>query len=186
MINQIEVRNPRTGKIDYSITSPTKTELTETCDRLRQAQVDWQRGGLERRIETVQQWKQAILSHEAELVKALAVDTGRLSESMVEVKSLVSSIDRWCSLAPELLQSESKTTAVPFVIIERQLVPYPLVGVISPWNFPLLLSAIDTIPALLAGCAVVIKPSEVTPRFIQPWLKTIALVPTITRYIDLR
>ena len=179
MIDRIEVRNPRTEKIDYWITSPTRTELIDTCARLRQAQVDWHRDGLERRIEAVQQWKQAIVSHKAELVEALAVDTGRLSESMLEVKSLVSSIDRWCSLAPELLQSESKTTAVPFVRLEQQLVPYPLVGVISPWNFPLLLSAIDTIPALLAGCAVIIKPSEVTPRFIQPWLKTIALVPQL-------
>jgi acyl-CoA reductase-like NAD-dependent aldehyde dehydrogenase len=41
--------------------------------------------------------------------------------------------------------------------------PYPVVGVISPWNFPLILSLGDAIPALIAGCAVVIKPSEVTP-----------------------
>ena len=41
--------------------------------------------------------------------------------------------------------------------------PYPVVGVISPWNFPLILSLGDAIPALQAGAAVVIKPSEVTP-----------------------
>jgi acyl-CoA reductase-like NAD-dependent aldehyde dehydrogenase len=41
--------------------------------------------------------------------------------------------------------------------------PYPVVGVISPWNFPLILAYDDAIPALMAGSAVVIKPSEVTP-----------------------
>ena len=41
--------------------------------------------------------------------------------------------------------------------------PYPVVGIISPWNFPLILSAGDAIPALMAGAAVVIKPSEFTP-----------------------
>jgi len=41
--------------------------------------------------------------------------------------------------------------------------PYPVVGVITPWNFPLLMPAMDVIPALLAGAAVVLKPSEVTP-----------------------
>ncbi|MDP9228874.1 MAG: aldehyde dehydrogenase family protein, partial [Actinomycetota bacterium] len=41
--------------------------------------------------------------------------------------------------------------------------PYPLVGVISPWNFPLILSLGDAIPALQAGAAVVVKPSEITP-----------------------
>ena len=54
-----------------------------------------------------------------------------------------------------------------------QFVPYSLVGVISPWNFPLTLSMIDTIPALLAGCTVMIKPSEVTPRFVEPLMRAI-------------
>jgi aldehyde dehydrogenase (NAD+) len=54
--------------------------------------------------------------------------------------------------------------------------PYPLVGAISPWNFPLLLGLIDAVPALAAGCAVLVKPSEVTPRFIAPLMRTITAV----------
>jgi acyl-CoA reductase-like NAD-dependent aldehyde dehydrogenase len=54
-----------------------------------------------------------------------------------------------------------------------------LLGVISPWNFPLLLSFIDAVPALLAGCAAIIKPSEVTPRFAEPVAETIAKVPEL-------
>jgi acyl-CoA reductase-like NAD-dependent aldehyde dehydrogenase len=42
-----------------------------------------------------------------------------------------------------------------------------------------LLSTIDTIPALLAGCAVIVKPSEIAPRFIRPFLETIASVPRL-------
>lgn len=179
MDHKIEVRNPRTGKMDYWITPPSDDQLTETCTRLRQAQVGWQQAGLDKRIEVLQQWRSALSSHKQELTAALVADTGRLSESILEVDSLLSSIDRWCRLAPDLLATESRTTAVPFIKLEQQLVPYPLVGVISPWNFPLLLSAIDTIPALLAGCAVIVKPSEIAPRFIQPLSKTIALVPQL-------
>ncbi|MDJ0745852.1 MAG: aldehyde dehydrogenase family protein [Xenococcaceae cyanobacterium MO_167.B27] len=179
MGDKIEVRNPRTGKIDYWITPPTSDQLAEICTRLRKAQIAWQQGGLERRIEAMQAWKQVLLSHKDDLTNALVADTGRLSESIIEIESFISSIDRWCGLAPKLLQSETKTTAIPFIRIEQQLVPYPLVGVISPWNFPLLLSAIDTLPALLAGCAVVVKPSEISPRFIQPLVKTLALVPEL-------
>ncbi|MDJ0533307.1 MAG: aldehyde dehydrogenase family protein [Xenococcaceae cyanobacterium MO_207.B15] len=179
MGDKIEVRNPRTGKIDYWITPPTSDQLAEICTGLRKAQIAWQQGGLERRIEAMQAWKQVLLSHKDDLTNALVADTGRLSESIIEIESFISSIDRWCGLAPALLQSETKTTAIPFIRIEQQLVPYPLVGVISPWNFPLLLSAIDTLPALLAGCAVVVKPSEIAPRFIQPLVKTLALVPEL-------
>lgn len=179
MTNKIEVRNPRTGKIDYWITAPTDHRLTEICSGLRSSQVGWQQDGLNKRIEALQLWKQAILSHKDELTDALVTDTGRLSESVIEIDSFISSIDRWCRLAPELLTTEARNTAVPFIRLQQQLVPYSLVGVISPWNFPLLLSVIDTIPALLAGCAVVVKPSEIVPRFMSPLRKTIALVPQL-------
>ena len=179
MVAKIKVRNPRTGKIDYWITPPARDKLGAICNRLRETQVEWQQSSIESRIEVMQGWKQAVLSYKDELTDALVADTGRLSESIVEIESFISSIDRWCRLAPELLSAEARTTAVPFIRLQQQLVPYPLVGVISPWNFPLLLSAIDTIPALLAGCAVVVKPSEITPRFMQPLAKTIASVPQL-------
>jgi acyl-CoA reductase-like NAD-dependent aldehyde dehydrogenase len=175
---QISVRNPRSGEVDYWITPPTPEQLAAECTRLREAQIDWQQGGLERRIEAMQAWKQAILSHKDELTKALVADTGRGSVSGLEFDSFISGIDRWCRLAPELLAKEDeKATAIPFIRLQQEFVPYPLVGVISPWNFPLLLSTIDTIPALLAGCAVIVKPSEIAPRFIQPLMETIASVP---------
>lgn len=175
---KLNVRNPRSGKIDYWITPPTPEQLAAECIRLREAQIDWQQGGLEQRIEALQAWKQALFSKKDEVTKALVTDTGRLSVSVLEIDSFISGIDRWCRLAPELLAKEDeKATAIPFIQLQQEFVPYPVVGVISPWNFPLLLSTIDTIPALLAGCAVVVKPSEIAPRFIQPLMETIASVP---------
>lgn len=180
MGGKIAVRNPRTGKIDYWITPPTSAQLSTDCTRLREAQINWWQGGLTERIEALQQWKQAILSHKDELTKALVEDTGRLSVSILEIDSFISGIDRWCQLAPKLLSpEEEKVTAIPFIRLQNDSVPYSLVGVISPWNFPLLLSTIDTIPALLAGCAVIVKPSEIAPRFIKPLVETIASVPKL-------
>jgi len=60
-----------------------------------------------------------------------------------------------------------------------QRVPYALVGAVSPWNFPLTLALIDAIPALLAGCAVLLKPSEVTPRFVEPLRDSLRDVPEL-------
>lgn len=180
MEENIAVRNPRTGKIDYWITSTTSAQLSASCTRLREAQINGWQGSLAERIEALQQWKQAILSDKDELLQALVEDTGRLSVSILEIDSFISAIERWCRLAPELLSTEEeKVTAIPFIRLQQDSVPYSLVGVISPWNFPLLLSTIDTIPALLAGCAVIVKPSEIAPRFIKPLLKTIASVPKL-------
>jgi len=179
MGESIGVRNPRTGKVDYWITPPTPDRIAAECNRLRQAQANWQQAGSEKRIEALQQWKQALLSQRDELTKALVTDTGRWSVSVLEIDSFISSIDRWCRLAPELLPEVERVTAIPFIRLQQTAVPYPLVGVISPWNFPLLLSTIDTIPALLAGCAVVVKPSEIAPRFMQPLMQAIASVPQL-------
>lgn len=180
MNTEIGVRNPRIGQVDYWIKPPTLDQLIKQCNRLRVAQIDWQQADLELRIKALQEWKQALFSLKDEVIKALVTDTGRLSESILEFDSLISSIDRWCRLARQLLFTEDKTTAIPFIRLQNELVPYPLVGVISPWNFPLLLSTIDAIPALLAGCAVVVKPSEIAPRFIQPIVKAIASVPQLS------
>src|SRR3546814_12788329 len=61
----------------------------------------------------------------------------------------------------------------------NQLVPYALCGFISPWNFPVTLSLIDAVPALAAGSAALIKPSEVPPRFVGPLAKTLAATPDL-------
>ncbi|MEH2225306.1 aldehyde dehydrogenase family protein [Nostoc sp.] len=179
MTKTIEVRNPRTGKFDYVIIPPPPRLVVQQCKRTRRAQVRWQELGLEGRIEALQQWKQAIISGRDRLTEALVNDTGRLSISVLEIDSFLSSIDRWCRLAPELLQESAKNTAIPFIALQQTSVPYPLVGVISPWNFPLLLSTIDTIPALLAGCAVIVKPSEIAPRFVAPLKTALNAVPEL-------
>lgn len=179
MNKSIEVRNPRTGKYDYVIIPPPPKLLAQQCNRLRRAQVRWQQIGIEGRIEALQQWKEAILSIRQQLTEALVNDTGRFSVSVLEIDSFFSSIDRWCKLAPDLLQEPAKNTSIPFISLQQSAAAYPLVGVISPWNFPLVLSTIDTIPALLAGCAVIVKPSEIAPRFVAPLITTLNTVPNL-------
>ncbi|QOV23826.1 aldehyde dehydrogenase family protein [Anabaenopsis elenkinii] len=172
-----EVRNPRNGKYDYVILPPSPRLLSHQCQRARRAQIRWYQMGLEARIEALQTWKQAIVTGREQLTQALVSDTGRLSTSILEINSFLDNIDRWCDLGPELLRDWAKNTAVPFIALEQTSVPYPLVGVISSWNLPLLLSTINTIPALLAGCAVIVKPSEISPRFVAPLITALNGVP---------
>jgi acyl-CoA reductase-like NAD-dependent aldehyde dehydrogenase len=179
MTKPIEVRNPRTGKFDYVIVPPPPKLLSQQCHRLRRGQIAWQEIGIEGRIIALKQWQQAILSDRQQLTDALVNDTGRLSTSVLEIDSFLNSIDRWCNLAPQLLQETAKNTSIPFISLQQIGVPYTLIGIISPWNFPLLLSTIDTIPALLAGCAVIVKPSEITPRFAAPLMNTLNTVPQL-------
>lgn len=176
----LAVRNPRSGKEDYTLVAATADRVAETCAQLRRGQPAWAALTAAQRAQLLQQWKQALQQHRDAIVAALFADTGRMNESAMEFDTICHAIDRWCRDAPPWLHSgPPQQTSVPFLAVARQDVAIPLVGVISPWNFPLLLSLIDALPALMAGCAVAVKPSEITPRFIQPLQASIAAVPAL-------
>lgn len=182
----IKVRNPRTGISDYEFTPATEADVAGCARRLRHGNVEWSRAGLERRVGAMQLFKAAVVERRAAILDALANDTGRYLGSAIEVDSIGPSIDRWCLQAGRLTEVlENRSVAIPQIKYRSQLVPYELVGVISPWNFPLLLSMIDAIPALVAGCSVAIKPSEVTPRFIEPLREAIESVPALREVLAL-
>lgn len=176
----MKIRNPRTGLYDYEIGIASPQEVVQLCTRLRAKQVQWRSLGIEGRIAVLQDWKFRVIELRQELVDALCLDTGRSWETELEADLVAASIDRWCGMARDFFQApKEKNSSIPFIQLQQGLVPYSLIGVISPWNFPLLLSLIDTIPALLAGAAVVVKPSEVTPRFIEVMQRSIAAVPQL-------
>ena len=170
----IRVRNPRTGTLDYTFTPPSNDQLAAIATRLRAAQPAWSERPLAARVDLMRAWIRELQSARDEIAAALMLDTGRRLLAATEVTSVMGAIERWCSDAPALLKEERhRSRAAPSLEFHSQWVPYPLVGAISPWNFPLILSMIDAVPALLAGCAVLVKPSEVTPRFIEPLRRSV-------------
>lgn len=178
----MKVRNPRTGERDYEIVPLDENAVAAAAARLREGQFDWAAKSVEQRSAILLQWAKAIEAHVDDIAAALTLDTGRKGISRIEVPGIPGMIRRWTGSAADIIAEHSPSgspTAQPMIATTTRLVPYPLVGVISPWNFPLTLALIDAIPALMAGCAVLIKPSEVTPRFIRPLVKTIEEIPEL-------
>ncbi|WP_323763971.1 aldehyde dehydrogenase family protein [Marinovum sp.] len=182
-VTTIEVRNPRTGVADYSFVPTTPSELQDIARAARAAQVDWQALGLEARIAILTHWVEKVDAAAPEIVAAVTADTGRHAESLREIGNIGKWVDRWSAVARKALTLEPTPTANPDIHSFADYSPYPVLGVISPWNFPLSLSLMDAIPALLAGCAVIIKPSEVTPRFVEPLVASIAEVPELAEVL---
>lgn len=174
------VINPRTGAADYSIAPLNGDQIEALAAKLRGAQPAWAAKTPEERSVVLRALGDALERHRAALIAALTDDTGRAAISKIEVDAMAKTFHRWADSAPGLIaaaQVTDRQTAIPTITTSTRLVPYQLLGVISPWNFPLTLALIDAIPALAAGCAVIVKPSEVTPRFIKPLMAAIAEVP---------
>lgn len=176
----INLRNPRTGAVDGTITPADTNAIAALATRLRQAQPAWANRPIGERARVLEAFKTAIEAETPAIAAALERDTGRRAIAHQEIRGIAGSLGGWIAQAPHLLAGDwTQGRAMPQVKHRPQFVPYPLVGVISPWNFPLTLSMIDTIPALLAGCAVLLKPSEVTPRFLQPLATALQRVPEL-------
>lgn len=179
-------RNPRTGELDHHITPACRAEVATNCGQLRSAQAKWAALGLEGRISILQNFAEELKQGRQSVIDALVRDTGRRGISIMEVDSLAPSIERWASIArAHEAPEEGRSTALPFITYTIEKKPYELVGIISPWNFPLILSLIDAVPALIAGSAVMIKPSEIAPRFATPLRQIIARVPELDTVLSL-
>ncbi len=171
--------DPRSGMADGQTGLWDAGELAPMAARLRGAASAWQARSVGDRIAILQRWASDAAADGA-LLAALVADTGRGKVSQQECAALPAMVERWTDWAPAALATEApRTAAIGAIGIEQQLVPHDLVGFITPWNSPLGLSFIDAIPALAAGCTALIKPSEVTPRFIAPLVATIARHPEL-------
>jgi len=166
-MTQIPVRNPHTGDIDYAFEELTKSELESKISRIRENQVDWSSLEVSDRGEVLKQFADGLARHKDELTQALCIDTGRWRLSLMEVDALEAITRSRVNQAIVTLQTKRMQSESDDISHLQLFVPYPVVGVISPWNYPLILSFLDAVPALLAGCSVIIKPSEITPRFIE-------------------
>ena len=165
----MEAVNPRKGEADYRFAPATDLEQDAVAARLRAAQPDWAARGVQGRARALLALADAVARHADAIAERLSVDTGRARIAALEVAGAVASLRGWASTAPALMPVSQWQTGRtnPAIRHRNDHHPFPLVGVISPWNFPVTLSFIDTIPALAAGCAVMVKPSEVTPRFVD-------------------
>jgi acyl-CoA reductase-like NAD-dependent aldehyde dehydrogenase len=184
MTRTIQIRNPRTGANDYTIKPLARAELEARCSQLRAGQAAWLALGVEGRAKAMLALCDAVDRHYYAILEALCLDTGRHEMSVAEIEGLKGITRMRCATAEDALAEASGNSSDPTLRFQQQHVPYELVGIVSPWNYPLILCMIDAITALLAGSAVAIKPSEVTPRFIQPFRKAIAEVEHLRDVLD--
>src|SRR5215831_5242148 len=182
----LPVRNPRTGQIDREIVPLSAAQIAALCAQLRSAQPAWGGATLEHRIGVMRAWADKLRSCKPRLIEADSTDTGYGQISRVAPDMVIGSIMRHCSIAPAVFaqaQRSGVSPGAPNISFATILKPYPVAGVIGPWNAPLMLSTLHAIPALFAGCAVIVKPSEVAPRFVCPLSETIAEVPELARVL---
>lgn len=184
----LKVRNPRTGKPDHEIAVADREAVAAKAAVMRAAQKGWGAMPPEERVKVMGRWAQLIATkYRQAIIDADSHDTGYCEISRIAPDMMLGIIGGLCASAPAQLKGalrEGVARANPDVRYTSILKPYGLVGVISPWNAPTMLSMLHAIPPLFAGCAVLLKPSEVTPRFTGPLFDSVREIPELAAVFD--
>ena len=164
---KLDVRNPATGETIATIPVDSPAAVAETVARVRANQPEWEAIGIEGRYHWLGKLRDWLLDNRERVLDTMQLETGKVrADASNEPAYLADLINFYGTKAAEFIGEQSVRPHSALLAAKKlriQYRPHPVVGIIAPWNFPLILALGDAIPAMQAGAAVVIKPSEFTP-----------------------
>ncbi|MDH4567910.1 succinylglutamate-semialdehyde dehydrogenase [Pseudomonas sp. BN414] len=162
--------NPVTQSVVWSGQGANAAQVEEAVKAARAAFPAWARRPLEERITILEQFAVALRSHADELARCIGEETGKpLWESATEVTSMVNKVAISIQSYRERTGEKSGPLADATAVLRHK--PHGVVAVFGPYNFPGHLPNGHIVPALLAGNAVIFKPSELTPKVAELTVK---------------
>ncbi|WP_267163458.1 succinic semialdehyde dehydrogenase [Halovenus salina] len=163
--DELTVRAPATDEPIGTVPACDENDVERAVERARSAQRGWADLSADRRGELLNRFADLVLDHQDELLDIVQLETGKSrAHAVEEVADVPLNCSYYARHGPDYLADDSRQGAIPLATTaEVTSEPVGVVGAISPWNYPLTLSMVDIIPALVAGNAVVLKPDEKTP-----------------------
>jgi succinate-semialdehyde dehydrogenase/glutarate-semialdehyde dehydrogenase len=155
-----EVRAPFTDTPLGHLPLCGEAEVTVAVDRGRLAARAWASVPPDQRTGPLQRFHDLVLERQDEILDIVQLETGKARAHAFEEVADVAIVTRhYLFRAPGLLSPRRRRGVVPGLTrVTEVRKPKGVVGIISPWNYPLSLGATDAVPALLAGNSVVLKP----------------------------
>lgn len=157
-------RNPATGAANYSVASASADDVKDCIEIGRRAaqQPSWKRLRPHERARLLHAISDGMTKNTERLAEAQMRENGKvMAECRAQVASAAATF-RYYGAVCETLVSELTPPRGEYLSMTTYE-PYGVVAAITPWNSPLTMEAQKIAPAIAAGNAVVVKPSEVTP-----------------------
>ena len=164
---KIASTNPATGELLREFECVSEVEVQAAISRAAAAQPSWAALGLGKRIAVVRNFQRLLHQKKSEVAQLVTREAGKpyVEALLTEVLVVLDAARFLIEDAYQLLQDEPvphgnlamKTKSGRLV---RE--PYGVIGIISPWNYPFSIPATESLAALVAGNAAVVKPSEFT------------------------
>jgi acyl-CoA reductase-like NAD-dependent aldehyde dehydrogenase len=160
--------DPATGEAWRRYPTTPNDDVDAAIERARSVQPEWRARSVLERSRILGRLHDVLFARREDVARTIARENGKpVAEAMVaEVLTALDIVRYYARLAPAYLEprtTSSATLALWRKRIRLQREPLGVVAVISPWNYPFMLPAGIVVPALVAGNAVILKPSELTP-----------------------
>jgi acyl-CoA reductase-like NAD-dependent aldehyde dehydrogenase len=168
VVSRIVSVNPATGEVLGQLDSAGPTELRAAASKARAAQPEWNAWGIKSRVQVLRRFQNILLARKSDIARRITAEAGKpvvealLTEVLVVLDAARFLIDNAYSILREekLPHGNVAMKSKSGRILHE---PYGVVGIISPWNYPFSIPATEVMAALVAGNAVLLKPSELTP-----------------------
>ena len=162
----LDVMNPYREERIAQVTAGDAADVDAAVKAAQQAQPKWQALGGAARANYLDGFADALESRREALIILSATNNGKpLAEAGIDLDDAIACYRYYAKQAKALDARQGEQVSVDMEGVEARTYhdPVGVVGLIAPWNFPLVTSAWKLAPALAAGCTAVLKPSEVTP-----------------------
>jgi acyl-CoA reductase-like NAD-dependent aldehyde dehydrogenase len=183
----VEVRNPANGSVVGTVPEMAADQVSKVAAELRSAQPAWEVLGPEGRARHLRNWLDWIVDNQERLLGLVHREAGKSwGDAQIELMVCMEVINYYTKHGAEFLADETRRPHGPASLTKNLRIryrPYQLVGVITPWNYPFAMPMLDVPQALMAGAAVLTKPSEETPlawaEAVRGWNEEIGAPPVL-------
>lgn len=165
--NQVlEVINPATEALLAHVSGGDAAAVTLAVDAASAAFADWSKSTGRDRAALLRKIAEGVGAQREQLMHLQSSNNGKpLFEAGIDVDDVIATFEYYAAIAEDMDAEQDRPVELPNTDFSARLrrEPCGVVGLIVPWNFPMVTTAWKLAPALAAGCCVVLKPSEVTP-----------------------
>jgi succinate-semialdehyde dehydrogenase/glutarate-semialdehyde dehydrogenase len=167
---------PFTGEPLAALPRSTVADVATAYELARAAQRAWVRTPMRERAQVFLRLHDLVLDRQDEVLDLVQLETGKARRhALDEVVDVALTARHYARSAARYLRPRRHSGIVPGLSSAHELHhPKGVVGIVSPWNYPLTLGVTDAIPAFLAGNAVVHKPDSQTP-LTALWIRALAV-----------
>jgi succinate-semialdehyde dehydrogenase/glutarate-semialdehyde dehydrogenase len=162
---RMAVTSPLTGEVIGEVPVGTADDVAAAVARAREAQQAWAEVPARQRAAVLLRYHDLVLDRQDELMDLIQAENGKARVwAFEEIMDQAITARYYARIAPRALRPKRRLSALPgLVSAHEHHIPKGVIGVISPWNYPLVLAMSDALAALVAGNGIVIKPDSQTP-----------------------